>query len=274
MLNSLPFALLPYPQIDPVLIQIGPLAIRWYALAYAVGLLAGWRYVLLLNRRRARLLDDRQVDDLLIWMTLGVVLGGRIGYVVFYNAPYYLAHPLAVLYVWHGGMSFHGGVIGVVLAICLFARRNAVGILRLADLVIPAVPIGLFFGRLANFINAELYGRPTDVAWAMAFPTDPDRISRHPSQLYEAALEGLLLFAVLAWMSWRADALKRPGLASGAFLAGYALARGVAELFREPDPQIGFLPGGVTMGQLLSLPMLLVGAALIAVAWRRASATP
>ena len=268
---SLSFALLPYPEIDPVIVEIGPLAIRWYALAYAAGLLLGWRYVLMLNRRRAHLLDDRKVDDLLIWMTFGVILGGRLGYVAFYNPEFYLTQPLAALYVWQGGMSFHGGVIGVILAIFLFARRRDVGFLKLADLVIPAVPIGLFFGRLANFINAELYGRPTDVAWAMAFPTDPDRMPRHPSQLYEAALEGLLLFVVLAWMAWRGDALKRPGLASGVFLAGYALARGVVELFREPDVQLGLFAGGVSMGQLLSLPMLLAGAALIAYACRRSS---
>jgi phosphatidylglycerol:prolipoprotein diacylglycerol transferase len=268
MLTHLPAALLPYPEIDPVIVSIGPVAIRWYALAYAVGLLLGWRYVLSLNRRRARLLEDRQIDDLLVWMTFGVILGGRLGYVLFYNAPYYLEHPEAALYVWQGGMSFHGGLAGVLLAVWLFARRRGVPPLRLGDLVAPAVPVGLFFGRIANFINGELYGRETDVAWAMVFPTDPDRLARHPSQLYEAALEGLFLALLLAWFAWRTDAMRRPGLLTGVFLASYAFARGVVELFREPDAQLGFLWGGATMGQLLSLPMLLAGVALIVYAKR------
>ena len=274
MLTSPPFALLPYPEIDPVIFEVGPLAIRWYAVAYIVALILGWRYVLVLNRRRAHLLEDRQVDDLLIWMTLGVILGGRLGYVLFYNAPYYLEQPLAALYVWQGGMSFHGGLLGVVLAMFLFARRNSVSLLRLADLVTPAIPVGLFFGRLANFINAELFGRASDVAWAMVFPTDPDRLARHPSQLYEAALEGLLLALLLAWLVWRTPALSRPGLCSGVFLTGYALARGLAELFREPDAQLGFLWGGATMGQLLSLPMLLAGLALVWIARQRPAFSP
>jgi phosphatidylglycerol:prolipoprotein diacylglycerol transferase len=274
MPTSPPFALLPYPEIDPVIFELGPLAIRWYALAYIVGLILGWRYVLVLNRRRARLLQDRQVDDLLVWMTLGVILGGRLGYVLFYNAPYYLEQPLAALYVWQGGMSFHGGLLGVAAAMILYARRYAVSLPRLGDLVIPAVPVGLFFGRLANFINAELYGRASDAPWAMVFPTDPGRLARHPSQLYEAALEGLLLALVLAWLAWRTGALQRPGLASGVFLAGYALARGLAELFREPDAQLGFLWGGATMGQLLSLPMLLAGLALVWIARARPASPP
>lgn len=274
MLPNLPIAVLPYPEIDPVLIQLGPVAIRWYGLAYAVGLLLGWRYVLRLNRGPAGLLNKRQVDDLLIWMALGVILGGRLGSVLFYNLPYYLEHPAEILFVWQGGMSFHGGVIGVVAALLVFARRQAVPFLRLADLVVPAIPIGLFFGRLANFVNAELYGRPSQVPWAMVFPTDPQALPRHPSQLYEAGLEGALLFAVLAWLAWGTGAYRRPGLLSGVFLVGYGLSRGLVELVRQPDPQLGFLVLGSTMGQWLSLPMLLAGAALLWLALKRPAVTP
>ena len=258
----MPFLAIPYPQIDPVLINIGPLPIRWYALAYVVGLVAGWRYVLMLNRRRSGAMTDPQVDDLLVWVTLGVILGGRVGYVLFYNLPLYLERPLAALRVWEGGMSFHGGLIGVILACWLFARRRRIVFFALMDLLAATTPIGLFLGRLANFINGELYGRPSDVAWAMVFPGGGPE-PRHPSQLYEAALEGLVLFAVLSWLAWKSDALKRPGLVSGAFLLGYGAARAFVELFRSPDLQIGFLAGGSTMGQWLSAPMLALGLYLV-----------
>ena len=271
MLSNLPLAALPYPEIDPVLLQLGPLAIRWYALAYIAGLLLGWRYVLRLNKGPGHLVENRQVDDLLVWMTFGVILGGRFGYVVFYNLEHYLAEPLEALMVWRGGMSFHGGVLGVAVALALFARRHKLPALRLADLVMPAVPIGLFFGRVANFINGELYGRTSDVAWAMVFPHDRDQLPRHPSQLYEAMLEGALLFLVLGWLAWRTSAYQRPGLLIGIFLIGYALSRGFVELFRQPDLGIGFLAGGSTMGQWLSLPMLLAGLALAWYALRHAS---
>jgi len=274
MLPSLPFAILPYPEIDPVIVSLGPVAIRWYGLAYAVGLLLGWRYVLRLNGGPAALLRKRQVDDLLIWMVVGVVLGGRLGSVLFYNLPYYLERPIEVLFVWQGGMSFHGGVLGVIVALLIYARRLEVPLLRLADLVAPAIPIGLFFGRVANFINAELYGRPSEVPWAMVFPTDPDRLPRHPSQLYEAGLEGALLFVALAWLAWRTDAFRRPGLLSGVFLVGYAIVRGLVELVREPDQQLGFFAADSTMGQWLSLPMLVGGLLLIWLAARRPSVKP
>ncbi len=266
-------AVLSYPEIDPVLIWIGPIAIRWYALAYAAGLFLGWRYVLELNRRRARVTDDRGVDDLLLWLTLGVVAGGRLGYVAFYKPGYYLDNPLEAIQVWQGGMSFHGGLLGVAVTLWLFARRRRIAPLRLADLVMPAVPIGLFFGRLANFINGELHGRASDLPWAMVFPRGGP-VPRHPSQLYEAALEGLLLFLLLSWLAWRTRLFERPGLATGIFLIGYALARTVVELAREPDAHLGLLLAGTTMGQLLSLPMLLAGLWLVWHARRGGEATP
>jgi phosphatidylglycerol---prolipoprotein diacylglyceryl transferase len=253
---------LPFPAIDPVLIAIGPFAIRWYALAYIGSLLLGWRYVRWLSTLPPPVMTREQADDLLVWITLGVILGGRIGYVVFYKPLYYLQHPLEALAVWHGGMSFHGGLIGVLLAGYLFARRNGLHPLRVGDMVAAATPIGLFFGRLANFINGELFGRPSDVPWAMVFPHGGP-LPRHPSQLYEAALEGLVLFTILLLCALRPTLRARPGLIGGVFLAGYGLARSTAELFREPDEHLGFLLGGATMGQLLSLPMILLGLFLI-----------
>lgn len=274
MLPNLPLAILPYPEIDPVIVSLGPVAIRWYGLAYAVGLLLGWRYVLRLNRGPAALLQKKQVDDLLIWMALGVIIGGRLGSVLFYNLPYYIEHPIEILMVWHGGMSFHGGVLGVIVALLIFARWVAVPFLRLTDLVVAAIPIGLFFGRLANFINAELYGRATEVPWAMVFPSDPAHLPRHPSQLYEAGLEGVVLFLLLAWLAWRTGAYRRPGLLSGVFLIGYGVVRSLVELVRQPDQQLGFFVAGSTMGQWLSLPMLLGGLVLVWVALKRPPATP
>lgn len=255
---------IPYPSIDPVLFALGPIVVRWYALAYIVGLLAGWRYMGWLAGHAPVVAGARDVDDFLVWATLGVVLGGRLGYVLFYQPAYYFQNPLAVLAVWQGGMSFHGGLLGVIAATWLFAGRRGIGALAFGDLVACTAPIGLFLGRLANFVNGELFGRATDVPWAMVFPRGGPE-PRHPSQLYEAALEGVLLFAVLHLL-WRQEAFRRrPGLLGGVFLAGYALARALAELFREPDAYIGFLWGGITMGQLLSLPMLAAGAVLI---WR------
>ncbi len=262
-----PLAALAFPQIDPVLFELGPLAIRWYALAYIAGLLLGWRYMLLLNAKRAQLCPSEVIDDLLVWAIIGVILGGRLGYVLFYNLPYYAANPLQALAVWQGGMSFHGGLLGVMAAMLWFARRRGIEVLRLSDLVSCAVPMGLFFGRIANFINGELYGRVTDVPWAFVFP-HAGPLPRHPSQLYEAILEGLVLFAVLAWLSWRRDWLQRPGFLTGIYLAGYALSRAVVELVRQPDAQIGLLTLGTTMGQWLSLPMLLGGLYLV---WRARS---
>jgi phosphatidylglycerol:prolipoprotein diacylglycerol transferase len=265
----MPLFAIPFPAIDPVAIAIGPFAIRWYALAYIVGLLTGWRYCLVLADRPPQGVERKDVDDFLVWATLGVVLGGRIGYVLFYKPGYYLQHPLEALYLWHGGMSFHGGAIGVTTAILLFTRARAIPILAFADIICAAIPIGLFFGRIANFINGELFGRISDVPWAIVFPGGGP-LARHPSQLYEAFCEGILLFLVL-FAAERAGARRHPGILSGLFLAGYAVARMSGELFRQPDVQLGFLIFGTTMGQLLSIPLLLAGIALIAWARRQPS---
>jgi phosphatidylglycerol:prolipoprotein diacylglycerol transferase len=262
-----PFAIA-FPAIDPVAVQIGPLPIRWYALAYIAGILLGWQYMRMLTRRPPQAIGLRDVDDFVVWATLAIVLGGRLGYVLFYKPGYYLERPLEAFALWQGGMSFHGGLIGVIAAIFLFAHLRKLSWLKLGDLVVCAVPIGLFFGRIANFINGELYGRPSDAPWAMAFPHGGP-LPRHPSQLYEAALEGLLLFAVLYALAWHTRSLERPGLLGGVFLAGYAVARTIGELFREPDAHLGFLAHGATMGQLLSLPVLLAGLYLIWHARRR-----
>ncbi len=257
-------ATLPFPRIDPNLLEIGPFAIRWYALAYIAGLLLGWRYMLRLNSSRAHLTTSEVIDELLVWAMVGVVLGGRLGYVVFYNLSFYMENPSLIFAVWMGGMSFHGGLLGVTLTIIWFAKRRHLELLRLSDLVSCAVPLGLFFGRIANFINGELFGRVTDVPWAMTFPRGGP-LPRHPSQLYEAALEGIVLFALLAWLAWHKSALQKPGMLTGVYLLGYALARALIELVRQPDVQIGFLPLGTTIGQWLSVPMLFGGVYLI---WR------
>jgi phosphatidylglycerol:prolipoprotein diacylglycerol transferase len=265
----MPLYLIPFPAIDPVLVSIGPIAIRWYALAYIVGILLGWLYARAVVARPALWggtapMTVADYDDFVLWVTLGIILGGRIGYVLFYNPAYFAGHPLEILQLWNGGMSFHGGFLGCVLAGILFARHRGISILSLGDITCAAGTIGLFLGRIANFINGELWGRRTEVPWAMVFPTGGP-FPRHPSQLYEAALEGLLLFVVLALLI-RAGWLKRPGFVMGAFAAGYAIARSICELFREPDPQLGFLWGGLTMGTLLSVPLLLAGIALMAAA--------
>ncbi len=268
----MPFAVLQFPALDPVLLRIGPFAVRWYALAYIFGILIGWLYA------RALIRNERlwggpapmtviDYDDFILWVTLGIILGGRIGYVLFYNLPFFIAHPAEIMQVWKGGMSFHGGFIGCVLAVLLFARSRGVPVLSLGDVTCAVGPIGLFLGRLANFVNGELWGRPSDLPWAMVFPGGGP-FPRHPSQLYEALLEGLVLLAVLALII-RLGALRRPGFVIGSFAVGYALARSFCELFREPDPQLGFLWGGLTMGMLLSVPLLLAGLAFIAVALRR-----
>lgn len=256
---------LTFPSIDPVLVSIGPFAIRWYALAYIVGLLLGWRYCLYLAGRSPRLVTRLQLDDFLLWATLGVILGGRVGYVLFYQPSHFLDHPLDIFYVWEGGMSFHGGLIGVILAMILFARQRGIPFFALADIIACATPIGLLLGRVANFINGELYGRASDVPWAMVFP-DPNSggVPRHPSQLYEAGLEGLLLFVVMFLLARFTRSLEQVGRLSGVFLIGYGLSRIVVELFREPDAQLGYFFGGTTtMGQILSLPMIAYGLFLV-----------
>ncbi|MBL8703617.1 MAG: prolipoprotein diacylglyceryl transferase [Rhodospirillales bacterium] len=257
-----------FPQIDPIAVQLGPLAVRWYALAYIAGIVLGWQYALKLCREMPKLVTPQQMDDFIVWLTLGIILGGRVGYVLFYNPLYFLQNPGEILQLWHGGMSFHGGLGGVLLAMLLFARKRGIKFFALADVVAVCVPFGLFFGRLANFVNGELFGRTTDVPWAMVFPNGGPS-PRHPSQLYEAALEGVVLFAVL-WLLMRMGAREKPGIISGAFLIGYGLGRFVVEFAREPDAQLGYLSLGLTMGQYLTLPMLAFGAALIVWANKRA----
>ncbi|MBL0404361.1 prolipoprotein diacylglyceryl transferase [Microvirga aerilata] len=271
---------LSFPIIDPVAIAIGPIAIRWYALAYVAGLLGGWFYAKRLAARADLWGSLRQpkpidVDDLIVWVALGVVLGGRVGYVLFYNLGSYLSQPSEIFAIWRGGMSFHGGFLGAILAIVLFARSRRLNPLAMLDMAAVVTPIGLFFGRIANFINGELWGRPApDFPYAVVFPhAGPE--PRHPSQLYEALGEGLILFIVMAFAA-RRFGFRRPGLLGGIFVLGYAVARIVCEFFREPDAQLGFLfgssvqalSGGITMGMLLSIPMALVGAGVIVMAAR------
>lgn len=254
-----------FPDFDPVLVRLGPLAIRWYALAYITSLVLGWRLVRRLAQRRPPVASLLQVDDFLTWATLGVVLGGRLGYVLFYQPERFLAHPLQIVAVWGGGMSFHGGMLGVAIAIILYCRQQRIPILGFADRIAVAAPIGLGLGRCANFINGELWGRaaPDWLPWRMIFPTDPQQLPRHPSQLYQALLEGAVLFTVMILLARHASLRARFGWLTGAFLAGYACCRIVGELFREPDAFLGFLWGGLSMGQLLSLPMLAVGVLLM-----------
>lgn len=256
-------AALSFPNIDPVLIEIGPLAIRWYALSYIAGILLGYIYMRRLDGMlQTRLLTPKQYEDLMFWAILGIMLGGRMGYVMFYNANYYLEYPLDALKIWQGGMSFHGGLMGMGVITYLFAKKQSVSFLKLMDRIACAAPIGLFFGRLANFINGELYGRPSDVGWAMVFPMGGPE-PRHPSQLYEAGLEGALLFAVLWFLARTTNIHERAGALTGLFLIGYGAARSFVELFRQPDAQLGFIIGEITMGQLLCLPMILLGLYLV-----------
>jgi phosphatidylglycerol:prolipoprotein diacylglycerol transferase len=272
----MPLFVIPFPHLDPVLVHLGPLAIRWYALAYIVGILLGWVYARALIRSAALWGGNASknlapmtlaaFDDFVLWVTLGIILGGRIGYVLFYNFEHFVAHPLEIVQLWNGGMSFHGGFTGCVVAVVLFARKRGIPILSLGDITCAVGPIGIFLGRIANFINGELWGRPADLPWAMVFPGGGP-LPRHPSQLYEATLEGLVLLAVLALLM-RAGALKRPGLIIGAFAVVYAIARTTSEFFREPDAQLGFLWGGITMGMLLSVPLLLAGVGFIVYALR------
>jgi phosphatidylglycerol---prolipoprotein diacylglyceryl transferase len=254
-----------FPNFDPVIVQLGPFGIRWYALAYILGLVLGWRLMRRLVQLPPEVATPLQVDDFLTWATLGVVLGGRLGYVLFYQPGVYLAHPTQIFEVWHGGMSFHGGAIGVAVAIVWFCYRNKIPILAFADRIAVCAPIGLGLGRIANFINGELWGRPAPdwLPWAMIFPTGGP-IPRHPSEIYEALLEGLLLLIVMFALSRRQALRARAGWLTGAFLVGYGIARITAEFFREPDAFLGFLPFGATMGQVLCIPMLIAGAWLIA----------
>jgi phosphatidylglycerol:prolipoprotein diacylglycerol transferase len=289
---------IPFPEISPEIISIplGPmtLSLRWYALAYIAGIVIGWRLAVAALRaprlwRDGPPMTPQQLESLLTWIILGVIIGGRLGFVLFYQPGYYLTNPAEILQVWQGGMAFHGGFLGVVVAALLFARQQRIPLLPLADLLALATPPGLLLGRIANFINAELWGRPTTLPWGVAFPGEAAQTcagvvgicARHPSQLYEAALEGLILGLVLLWLVWRRDWLKTPGRIAGLFLAGYGAARFFVEFFREadaqfvtPDNPMGHVIGGATfglsMGQALSLPMIVAGVALMMLARRRA----
>jgi len=259
--------MLPYPEIDPVAIAIGPVKVHWYGLTYLAGIAFAWWLAVRRSRLSWTPLAREQVDDLIFYCALGVVLGGRVGYALFYGADHLASDPAWLFRVWEGGMSFHGGMLGVMLAVFLFARSRDIPFGRLLDFVAPLVPLGLAFGRLGNFIGQELWGRATDVPWAMVFPRDPLQLPRHPSQLYQFALEGLLLFAILLWFSSR----PRPTWAvSGLFALGYGLLRFFVEFFREPDVGIGFQAfGWVTRGQMLCLPMIALGLYLLFIAYRR-----
>ena len=261
----LPMAALAFPEIDPVILRIGPVAIHWYGLGYVVGILFAWWY----SKRivsTPRLwgaggapIRPEHLDDFVLWAAVGIVAGGRVGYMLFYDLQRYLAEPLAMIRVWEGGMSFHGGLIGVILAMIFFARSRKIPVFSLFDVVSAGVPVGLGLVRVANFINSELWGRPTDVPWAFVFPNGGPE-PRHPSQLYEAGLEGLVLFLALAILVWGAGALRRPSIVCGVFVGGYGLSRIVVEFFREPDAHIGYLAGDwLTMGMILSVPMVLIG---------------
>ena len=263
-------AVLPFPNIDTVAFSIGPFAVRWYALAYIAGLLFAQWYMKRLVRQPALwgattpTMTPEQIDGFFVWSVLGVVVGGRLGYVLFYNPLHYLAHPLDIARMWDGGMSFHGGFLGVVVACLIFGRRIGAGLDRMLDLGAASVPVGLGLGRLANFINGELYGRASDVPWSFVFPNDPLQVPRHASQLYEAGLEGLALFVAVRIATHRFKALTHPGRASGVFALGYGLARIIAEFFREPDRHIGYFAGFNTMGMILSLPLCAAGIWLLA----------
>jgi phosphatidylglycerol:prolipoprotein diacylglycerol transferase len=290
---------IPFPDIGPEVFSISvggmTFALRWYALAYIAGIVIGWRIIVAAVRRPALWPGDRapmtpaQVEDFLTWAVLGIIAGGRLGYTLFYQPGHYLTHPVEILYIWQGGMSFHGGFLGVVAAGLWFCRRNGIPVLQLADALAIAAPAGIMLGRLANFVNAELWGRPTDLPWGVIFPGAAAQdcpgvigpCARHPSQLYEAGLEGVLLGLLLLWLAFARGWLKRPGALTGLFLAGYAAARLFVELFRVADAQyitegnpLGHVvrlgEAGLSMGQLLSLPMLAVGLALLLLARRRA----
>lgn len=250
-----------------VALQLGPLEIRWYSLAYISGILIGWWYIRRMLKQPGAPMAARHADDLVFYATLGVILGGRLGYVLFYNLTYYIANPLKIFALWDGGMSFHGGVIGVTVAIWWLTRKEKLNFLRVCDYVSCVVPIGMFFGRLANFVNGELWGRAVEsaVPWAMIFPDAPDTLARHPSQLYQAGLEGLLMFALMSYLFWRTDARYYPGRLVGWFTAGMGLSRFIGEFFREPDQQLQWLAQstGLSMGQWLCIPMILLGVWLI-----------
>ncbi len=251
--------ILAYPNIDPIAIQIGPLAIRWYSIAYLSGIIIGWRLMIFQSGFfQSTKITKEQIDDLLIWIVIGIIVGGRLGYVFFYNFESYIDSPIEIPKVWLGGMSFHGGLIGVSIAMILFSKINKLPLLRITDLVASVAPAGIGLGRIANFINGELWGRPTEVPWAMIFPT-ADKLPRHPSQLYEAIIEGLILLILLQILYRKETFANRSGLITGIFLTSYGICRIFIEFFREPDRHIGLLAEVITTGQLLSLPMIILG---------------
>ncbi|MEI7670006.1 MAG: prolipoprotein diacylglyceryl transferase [Pseudomonadota bacterium] len=270
-----------YPDISPIAFSLGnfdlPIigainfAIRWYSLAYLFGVLLGWWLIGRINKKSSPpILSKEAFDDIMVWAIVGIILGGRLGFVLFYKPLDYLSQPLEIFKVWHGGMSFHGGLIGVIIASFLFACKYKIDFLRLTDLLAVAAPIGLFLGRIANFANGELYGRITDSSFAMIFPMS-DGLPRHPSQLYEASLEGIALFLIMLLLTFRTNLSKSKGILSGIFLIGYSISRSTCEFFREPDSFITFLPDFITMGQLLSLPMLLLGIYLVKTAHNKSN---
>ncbi len=267
---------MPFPEIDPVAFAIGPFAVRWYALAYLGGVLLGAAYGYTLLAKKTLWTDGQPpfeapaIWDFAFWAVIGIVVGGRLGYVLFYNLGYYLANPGEIIALWDGGMSFHGGMAGLMLAVALFTRRRRGNILSALDLLGAISTIGLLLGRLANFINGELYGAPTTLPWGVVFPTDPDQVPRHPSQLYEALLEGIVLFLIVRYATNVAFALRKPGLTAGIFAIGYALSRIAIEFVRLPDAQLGYLYGGwLTMGMVLTVPILLLGIGLVLYAQTR-----
>jgi phosphatidylglycerol:prolipoprotein diacylglycerol transferase len=256
---------IPYPRIPPTIVSVGPFALRWYSLMYVVGYVLGYRLVLKRIESGRTKLTRADLDNLIWYLVVGMLIGARVFYVIVYGRGEYTAHPLEVFAIWHGGLSFHGAIIGMAVAIVLFARRNRFPVLAVTDLVALCGTPGLFFGRIGNFINGELYGRPTTVPWAMIFPSDPQHVPRHPSQLYEAFAEGLLLGALLWWIDGlaRARGYDRPGLITGLFLAGYAIIRFSLEFTRAPDAQLGLVIGAFSMGQLLSMIMFAAGLVLL-----------
>lgn len=261
-----------FPDISPFVFTIGDFGVRWYALAYLTGFLLGWRYCLSLAGEKPEkdLPAKGHIDDFLSWAIVGVILGGRLGYILFYQFDYFMHNPAEIIKIWHGGMSFHGGALGVMAAMILFARKRKINLLRLSDLIAAAAPIGLFFGRIANFINAELYGRITDVPWGVIFPGQSQ--PRHPSQIYEALLEGALLFVILAVLIRKPKLRERPGTITGIFLIGYGIARASIEFVREPDAYLGLFAGWISMGQILCTPMIILGTGIIVYAGNKRNA--
>ena len=261
-----------FPNIGPNALEIGPIfgfgpfPVRWYSLAYLFGLLFAWIYLLKLLKLKPAPATKEQVGDFVFWAMMGIILGGRLGYVLFYNFSYFIDNPSKILQVWDGGMSFHGGFTGVCVALIIYCRFHKIPLFRFTDLIACVSPIGLLLGRLANFINGELWGRAVDQSYsfAMVFPHDPLKIHRHPSQLYEAALEGLFLLILMAGLCYLTKLRKKPGILTGIFILGYALSRSFVEQFREPDAHLGFIFGNVTMGQILSVPMIILALYLIA----------